>query len=315
MTRICDLYLGTPGISQSGSSFEGCTKLSSVTFLGNKLECFGTRTFAGCTALKAITIPESVVAIGTECFKASGILSIDIPEKVTALGNDKTGGTFENCVDLETVTGGEGLTVIGGKTFFGCAKIKTIVLGEKVTTIGDSAFEASGLAEITIRSVATYGDRAFAECANLAKVTMPDETKKLSGTYIFYNCKSLKTFMIPSNVNSLGGHVFEGSGLTNIHIPRSVIAVSAYAFADCADLETVTIESGITSVGMQTFANCVKVKTIYLPASIINVDDDSFLGWTAAQTIRTPASYSQAAAMWDLGWSADAKVEYNSVQA
>ena len=315
VTRICDLYLGTPGISQSGSAFEGCTKLSSVTFLGNKLECFGTGTFAGCTALKAITIPESVVAIGTECFKASGILSIDIPESVTALGNDKTGGTFENCVDLETVTGGEGLTVIGGKTFFGCAKLKTIVLGEKVSTIGDSAFEASGLAEITIRSVAVYGNRAFAECANLAKVTMPNETKKLNGTYIFYNCKSLKTFTIPSNVNSLGGHIFEGSGLTNIHIPRSVIAVSAYAFADCADLETITIESGITSVGMQTFANCVKVKTIYLPASIINVDDDSFLGWTAAQTIRTPASHSQAAAMWDLGWSAGAKVEYNSVQA
>ena len=315
VTRISDLYLGTPGIAQSGSAFEGCTKLSSVTFLGNKLECLGTKTFAGCTALKSITIPESVIMIATECFKASGIVSVDIPESVTVLGNATSGGVFENCVDLETVTGGEGLTLIGKCVFSGCTKLKTIVLGEKVATIGESAFEASGLEEVTIRSVAVYGKRAFAECANLAKVTMPDETKDLSGEGVFYHCKSLKSFTIPTNVNSLGGHTFEGSGLTSIVIPRNAIAVSAYAFADCADLETVTIENGITTIGMQAFANCVKVKSIYLPASIIKVEDDSFLGWTADQTIRTPASYGQTAAMWDLGWSANAKVEYNSVQA
>ncbi len=316
VTRISDLYLGTPGIAQSGSAFEGCTKLSSVTFLGNKLECLGTKTFAGCTALKSITIPESVIMIANECFKASGVVSVDIPESVTVLGNATTGGVFENCVDLETVTGGEGLTLIGKCVFSGCTKLKSIVLGEKVATIEESAFEASGLEEVTIRSVATYGKRAFAECANLAKVTMPDETKKLTGESIFYHCKSLKSFTIPSNVNSLGGHTFEGSGLTSIVIPRNAIAVSAYAFADCGDLETVTIENGITTIGMQAFANCTKVKTIYIPMSVCSFNGNAFLGWTADQTIRTPAGYGQVTALWGTGWNGgNAKVEYNSVQA
>ena len=58
-------------------------------------------TFEGCTSLKNITLPESLVTIYEFCFKnCHSLESIIIPDSVTSLGEY----IFENCYSLKNVT-------------------------------------------------------------------------------------------------------------------------------------------------------------------------------------------------------------------
>lgn len=57
-----------------GSSFKGCTNLTTVT-LADGVEYIETAAFNGCTALSDITIPESVGYIKTGAFKDCNALT------------------------------------------------------------------------------------------------------------------------------------------------------------------------------------------------------------------------------------------------
>ena len=54
-------------------------------------------TFAGCTSLASVVIPECVTAIGEDAFKdCTSLTSVSIPEGVTVIGR----GAFSGCTSL-----------------------------------------------------------------------------------------------------------------------------------------------------------------------------------------------------------------------
>lgn len=60
--------------------------------------------FSGCTNLKEVILPESLVSIGTNCFEnCTSLTSITIPKNVTNIdGGDDS--AFSGCTNLTTVT-------------------------------------------------------------------------------------------------------------------------------------------------------------------------------------------------------------------
>ncbi len=81
------------------AAFYSCARLSSIE-LPAGITQIDTRTFAFCTELRSIEIPEGVTEIGASAFGFTGLEEITIPGSVVKLGT----WAFERCYDLQTVT-------------------------------------------------------------------------------------------------------------------------------------------------------------------------------------------------------------------
>ena len=60
-------------------------------------------------------------------------------------------------------------------------------------------------------------------------------------------------------VTAIGEGVFRGKKLKTVAIPRSVTAIGAYAFENCAALTTVTLSDNVKTIGKAAFRNCGKL--------------------------------------------------------
>ena len=69
---------------------------------------------------------------------------------------------------------------------------------------------------------------------------------------------------------------FEGSNLTSIVIPNSVIQIGDQAFEACDKLTSVSLGNGVTSIGFWAFKECSKLTSIEIPNSVIEIRDEAF---------------------------------------
>lgn len=70
----------------------------------------------------------------------------------------------------------------------------------------------------------------------------------------------------------------ELSSLVSVHIPGTVKRIGVRAFAECRNLEKMTLEEGVECIEKNAFTGCKKLKSIRLPASVRRIDGWSFYG-------------------------------------
>ena len=111
--------------------FYKCTKLTKITIAeGVDNIADGTRygvdyhgAFSGCTAIKNITLPQSLTAVGSYAFyNCNTLKNITIPSNVETIGNF----AFYNCASMTSVTINKGIESIGESAFAKCTKIKDV---------------------------------------------------------------------------------------------------------------------------------------------------------------------------------------------
>ena len=122
--------------------------------------------FAGCSQLTGVTIPDSVTDIRSSAFwLCTSLTSIEIPDSVTVIGES----VFEDCSSLESITGLGGVTKINKRAFANCTGLKEITLPAGLTQIGEIAFR---------------------ECTNLESVIMQGDTPPTLSdpTDVFQRC-------------------------------------------------------------------------------------------------------------------------------
>ena len=161
-------YKGTA--PESYAVREGTVSIGEYAFLQQK-------------TLRSVTLPDSVVSIGNYAFSQSGLTQIDLPADLAMLDSyvffscsnltsvtfpegfafdaDHMGwkfgmfrfgdGIFRYCSNLTSVTLSD-VCEIPGSTFAGCTSLTSITLPASVKNVSLSAFEESGLTEITILS-------------------------------------------------------------------------------------------------------------------------------------------------------------------
>lgn len=75
--------------------------------------------FCGCTALKAVDIPNSVLTIG--------------------------GNAFQRCSNLVSAKIGDGVQEISYHVFTDCSRLEKVILGAGITSIGMRTFGSEGI--------------------------------------------------------------------------------------------------------------------------------------------------------------------------
>lgn len=153
----------TDGNSGNAGSFASCQSLVSVE--APLLTNTGYLSFAGCTALKIVNMPE-LTEIKQEAFYNTGLESINL-DKVTTVGKQ----AFERCEKLTEVEL-PSLATIGEQTFKGCIELEEIEL--PATTINGS-FLFSGCTKLTTLSLPNaeiFGNNIVADCSALTNLKL-----------------------------------------------------------------------------------------------------------------------------------------------
>ena len=103
-----------------------------------------------------------------------------------------------------------------------------------------------------------------------------DYTVKNIDTYTF-DGSTITSVSIPNSILSIGNAAFSGcKNLQSITIPQSVTSIGSGAFNGCIALSSVNIPNGITTINNSTFANCKSLPSIVLPNSVKSIGSYAF---------------------------------------
>jgi hypothetical protein len=109
-----------------------------------------------------------------------------------------------------------------------------------------------------------------------SQIVIPDTFDGLAVTGIgneaFADFTKLESVVIPDSVTSLGGAVFENSGVTNIVFPSSITNIPSYTLGDCVNLATVFIPDSVVSIGFEAFFGS-GLNSLIIPGSVTNIGE------------------------------------------
>jgi len=240
-------------------AFEGCTSLRSLV-VPESVISIGESAFDGCTSLSSLVIPNRLVSIKGNLFcgwygELKCLSSFFIYENNVLFDENKSTIISFRDQDATSYVIPAGVTSIGNSAFYGCSSLSSLVIPDSVTSIENSAFEGcSSLSSLVIPdSVTSIGDRAFGDCSSLGSLVIPDSVTSI-GDSALYGCSSLGSLVIPDSVTSIGDSALYGcSSLSSLVIPDSVTSIGDRVFDDCSSLGSLVISDSVTSIGDYMF--------------------------------------------------------------
>ncbi len=126
----------------------------------------------------------------------------------------------------------------------------------------------------------SLGDRAFANCDNLAVISVDGANQKYSSqdgvlfdkpksTLIQYPVGKTDTaYSVPDTVITIEGNAFEScTHLTKVTFPRGMTTIGSHAFEFCSGLSSVTFDAEITEIGYSAFRGTALV-SVAIPEGV-----------------------------------------------
>ena len=258
-------------------AFYGCTALKSVT-IPESVTVIGDNAFADCTSLTSVIIPDSVTSIGDYAFySCENLTSVIIPDSVTSIGDY----AFYSCENLTSVIIPDSVMSIGIAAFYGCENLTSVTIGSGVTSIGDYAFEnCYKLVEVYNKSALSIkaGGTAHGEVAYYARNVYTQEGgSQLTDTSDGYR------FFYDGSKGYLVGYYGTDTALT---LPASFTAydgtlvekyeIAERAFYNCTALKSVTIPESVTGICDYAFTYCEGLTSIIIPNSVTSIGNEAF---------------------------------------
>jgi len=137
-------------------------------------------------------------------------------------------------------------------------------------------------------SVRSIGAEAFAWCANITNIQIPDTVTSI-GMRAFYGCRGLKSIKLSNSITKIEASVFENCiSLLSLEIPSSVTTIGDSAFWSCESLTSIVIPNGVTSIGSCAFEHCEKATTITIPASVKTIGGSAFWSCKSVTSLTIP---------------------------
>lgn len=255
-------------------NFWGCHLLESA-YLGASNTNISSVSFRNCSALKEIFIytetPPSVGAYSFQGVSSSTIVYVPSDEAVTAYQNADGWRNLtikKNDFANYAVQSESAIMPNYNEVFMDYLSNEIIQSGDVETHMSIS--DASSVQSLIRIQNATY------------EIESLDELRYFTGLTTFpvsfaYNCKSLKSVIIPEGVVSLGNYIFFGcSALANVILPSTLRTISNSSFVSCIFV-SIEIPYGVQVIGTYAFQNTTRLTSIALPLSLTSIGEYCFL--------------------------------------
>ena len=114
---------------------------------------------------------------------------------------------------------------------------------------------------------------------NIKTVTIPHFIKQIASCAFEY-CQNLKTIDFSNNTNlkTIGKYSFAYSSIEKISIPSTVNLFDDYSFYYCRKIKTVIMknDSDLKIIGKNAFYNCSSLKSFVVPSHVIRIEENAF---------------------------------------
>lgn len=289
----------------------------------------GSYTFAFCTNLTSIIIPNGVVEIGGWAFHScKNLQRVAVPESILHIGEL----AFFRCESLAKFEGAlvsedERCIVINGKLVaFAHGNLKEYAIPDGVNIIGEWAFaNCVHLKNITFsKSVKEIKELAFTGCTRLTNITLPDNITHIR-YWAFSDCTSLTEITIPESLSIIDRGVFEycesltqfkgkyasedgrclivngtlkafaPNGINEYIIPEGVNRIEHDAFKGCEKLSNITLAKTVASIGKYAFFNCKGLTSVVIPNGVVELEELAFHQCFNLSMISIPKSVNKLA--------------------
>lgn len=242
----------TNTLKNATNLFENSTELMSVKLPYKSASTLGANMFAGCTSLKAVSLPTgtSTLTLDANFFKGcTSLASFEYSEEVASIANGK--------IELELPT--------------------------NVGTVNGYAFDGTNIATLTIpNKVTKFANYALANMAALTTVNLNAKIASSgAGTYVFSGDNLLETvtFQADSGLQYIGDNWFRDcASLATVTLPTALVSIGSNAFRGCIALEQLILPSAVTSIGASAFNGCTALKYVEIPSGITSLNSNVFSG-------------------------------------
>lgn len=287
--------------------------------LGKPVTSLANSAFSYCSGITSVTIPPTVISIGTGVFdQCSSLVSLSMEAANSQFSSEdgvlfnKWKTTLIGCPQGKSgpYTIPSSVTSIGFLAFSYCRELTSVTIPSSVASIVSGAFEyCSGLSEVAIPpGVTSIESSTFKYCSGLTELTIPSSVKKIR-SYAFSHCDGLTSVTIPSGVTSIEDSAYTYcSMLTNVTIPSGVTSIGSNVFDECSSLLFLSVDAENTSYSSMDGVLFNKSKTLLLqyptalvraytiPSSVISIGSRAFSGSRLTSVI-IPSSVSSIGAL------------------
>ena len=268
----------------NGSLITNLTIPSTIT-------CIGDYSFYNCSSIKTISLHSNVTSISNSAFRGCSNVTDIIVDKNNQNFTSTDGILFDKnktkliiypaCKTNTDYSIPNGVSCIKNNAFSNCTALNSITIPSSVKTIEVSAFSAcSGLTSVNITDIESWCNINFqsynSNPLNYAK-------------NLYLNGSLVTNLTIPDSIINIENYAFYNCvSLTEITIPNSVVNIGESSFSGCASLASITIPNNVETIGQNAFYKCVNLTEITIPNSVVNIGESSFSGCTSLVSITIP---------------------------
>lgn len=218
-----------------------------------------------------------------------GVTELTIPTKLDGHSVSAIGTlAFEECRELKKVVIPEGVKSIGVQAFRLCTSLEEVVIPESCLDIDRGVFYyCSALTKVTLPSTITYiPDYMFYMCTSLKDISVPTTVTEI-GVSSFNHCQ-ISNFPLHEGIVRIGGYAFEGNLISEIKLPSTCKEVGGWAFYNCSNVTTISLNDGLETVGGGAFYNLDKVTSVIFPDSVTAIGSYALRGCTSLTELYVP---------------------------
>lgn len=235
------------------------------------VKAIATIAFEGCEGIVSVTIPESVIYIGSGAFANCAELT-----SVELLGSFNDGSDKAKKYEKEY---GSDIGYFEEGAFIYCPKLEKVgystennrSMSSNMFGVGNSSLSEDDYDHDKYVYVGEHRDHTGVEYLLLPKTfkTVEITGGKSIDAFELADISTLETVILPDSLEEIGWSAFIGcTSLKNIELPNSLKTIGYQVFCLCNSIEELVLPDKLETIGNGAFCNMDGLKSAVIPASV-----------------------------------------------